>query len=80
MRGFPVICDMVSRFRKPKQQAETLRRVKRGEVDILVGTHRILSKDVEFKKLGLVIIDEEQRFGVAQKEKLKKLTKNILRA
>lgn len=77
MRGFPVICDMVSRFRKPKQQAETLRRVKRGEVDILVGTHRILSKDVEFKKLGLVIIDEEQRFGVAQKEKLKQLTKNV---
>jgi len=77
MRGFPVISDMVSRFRKPKQQAETLRRVKRGEVDILVGTHRILSKDVEFKKLGLVIIDEEQRFGVAQKEKLKQLTKNV---
>ena len=77
MRGFPVIADMVSRFRKPKQQAETLRRVKRGEVDILVGTHRILSKDVEFKKLGMVIIDEEQRFGVAQKEKLKQLTKDV---
>ena len=77
MRGFPVIADMVSRFRKPKQQAETLRRVKRGEVNILVGTHRVLSKDVEFKKLGLVIIDEEQRFGVAQKEKLKQLTKNV---
>lgn len=77
MRGFPVTVDMVSRFRKPKQQAETLRRVKRGEVDILVGTHRILSKDVEFRNLGLVIVDEEQRFGVAQKEKLKQLTKNV---
>ncbi|MBR2460873.1 MAG: transcription-repair coupling factor [Clostridia bacterium] len=77
MRGFPVTVDMVSRFRKPKQQAESLRRVKRGEVDILVGTHRLLSKDVEFKRLGLVIIDEEQRFGVAQKEKLKQLTKDI---
>ena len=77
MRGFPVTVDMISRFRKPKQQAETLRRLKRGEVDILVGTHRLISKDVEFRDLGLVIIDEEQRFGVAQKEKLKQLTKNV---
>lgn len=77
MRGFPVTVDMLSRFRKPKEQKETLKRVKRGEVDILIGTHRMLSKDTEFKKLGLVIIDEEQRFGVAQKEKLKQLSKDV---
>ncbi len=77
MRGFPVTVDMVSRFRKPKEQRETVKRLKRGETDILVGTHRLLSKDIEFKKLGLVIIDEEQRFGVAQKEKLKQLAKDV---
>ncbi|MBE6643291.1 MAG: transcription-repair coupling factor [Ruminococcaceae bacterium] len=77
MRGFPVKIDMLSRFSTPKQQAETVRRIKRGETDIVVGTHRLLSKDIEFKDLGLVIIDEEQRFGVAHKEKLKQLTKNI---
>ncbi len=77
MRGFPVTVDMVSRFRKPKEQKETAKRLKRGEIDILVGTHRLLSKDIEFKKLGLVIIDEEQRFGVAQKEKLKQLAKDV---
>ncbi len=71
MRGFPVKVDMVSRFRSPKEQAATLRRLRRGEVDIIVGTHRLISKDVEFSNLGLLIIDEEQRFGVAQKEKLK---------
>ncbi len=77
MRGFPVTVDMVSRFRKPKEQRETVKRLKRGETDILVGTHRLLSKDIEFRKLGLVIIDEEQRFGVAQKEKLKTLAKDV---
>lgn len=77
MRGFPISVDMVSRFRTPKQQALTLRRLERGEVDIIVGTHRLLSKDVKFRDLGLVIIDEEQRFGVAQKEKLKTLTENV---
>lgn len=77
MRGFPISVDMVSRFRTPKQQALTLRRLDRGEVDIIVGTHRLLSKDVKFHDLGLVIIDEEQRFGVAQKEKLKTLTENV---
>ena len=77
MRSFAVNVDMVSRFRTPKQQAQTLRRLKRGELDILVGTHRILSKDVEFHDLGLVIVDEEQRFGVAQKEKLKQATKGV---
>lgn len=77
MRGFPVSVDMLSRFRKPAEQRETLKKLKRGETDIIVGTHRILSKDIEFKKLGLIIVDEEQRFGVAQKEKLKSLVKDI---
>ncbi len=77
MRGFPVTVDMLSRFRKPSEQKETLKRLKRGEIDIIVGTHRLLSKDIEFKKLGLVIVDEEQRFGVAQKEKLKQLVKDV---
>lgn len=68
MRSFPVSVDMVSRFRTKKQQEASLRKLKRGETDIIVGTHRLISSDVEFAKLGLVIIDEEQRFGVAQKE------------
>ncbi|MBQ1846713.1 MAG: transcription-repair coupling factor [Clostridia bacterium] len=71
MRGFPLEIDMISRFRTPAQQKETLRKLKRGDVDIIVGTHRLLSSDVEFKKLGLIVVDEEQRFGVAHKEKLK---------
>ncbi len=77
LRGFPVRVDMLSRFRSAKQQQETLRRVRRGEVDIIVGTHRIVSKDVVFKDLGLVIIDEEQRFGVAAKEKLRQLASGV---
>lgn len=76
MRGFAVTVDMLSRFRTGKQQAETLKKLKRGDVDIIVGTHRLLSDDVQFKKLGLIIVDEEQRFGVAHKEKLKKLSDN----
>lgn len=77
MRGFPVNVDMLSRFRNSKQQQETIRRLRRGEIDIVVGTHRLLSKDILFKDLGLVIIDEEQRFGVAHKEKLKQLSRNV---
>ena len=77
MRGFPVTVDMISRFRKPAEQKESLKKLKRGETDIIVGTHRLISSDVEFRKLGLVIVDEEQRFGVAQKEKLKKLVKDV---
>jgi len=77
MRGYSVNVDMISRFRTPKQQAQTLRRLKRGEVDIIVGTHRLVSRDIEFRDLGLLIIDEEQRFGVAQKEKLKQLAGNV---
>ncbi len=77
MRGFAVNVDMVSRFRSAKEQEVTLRRVERGEVDIIIGTHRLLSKDVRFRDLGLLIVDEEQRFGVAQKEKLKQLARNV---
>ena len=77
MRGFPVKVEMISRFRTQKEQAETLRSLRRGDVDIIVGTHRLVSSDVKFKDLGLVIVDEEQRFGVAQKEKLKQIAGNV---
>ncbi len=77
MRAFAVNVDMLSRFRSTKQQSATLRRLARGEVDIIVGTHRLLSKDVQFHDLGLVIVDEEQRFGVAQKEKLKQISDGV---
>lgn len=69
--GFPIKIEMLSRFVTPKQQAKIVRDVKNGQIDILVGTHRVISKDIIFRNLGLVIIDEEQRFGVAQKEKFK---------
>ena len=75
--GFPVSVEMLSRFRTPKQQADIVRRVKNGEVDIIVGTHRLLSQDIAFRDLGLFIVDEEQRFGVAQKERIKELTPNV---
>lgn len=74
---FPIKIDVVSRFRTTKQQRETLKALKEGNVDILIGTHRLVSKDIEFKDLGLLIVDEEQRFGVAQKEKIKNLKKNV---
>ncbi len=77
MRAFGVNVDMISRFRTPKEQAATLRRLKRGEVDVIIGTHRLISKDIEFHDLGLLIVDEEQRFGVVQKEKLKQLSGNV---
>lgn len=77
MRAFGVNVDMISRFRTPKEQSLTLRRLKRGEVDILIGTHRLIGKDVGFHDLGLLIVDEEQRFGVAQKEKLKQMAGNV---
>ncbi|MBQ8416033.1 MAG: transcription-repair coupling factor, partial [Clostridia bacterium] len=77
MRSLAVNVDMISRFRTAKQQSQTLRRLARGEVDIVVGTHRLLSKDIKFHDLGLVIIDEEQRFGVAQKEKLKEISAGV---
>ena len=77
MRNFPVKVEMLSRFRTAKQQKEILRSLKRGETDMIIGTHRMISSDVEFKDLGLLIVDEEQRFGVAQKEKLKQMAKDI---
>ncbi|MFN4769000.1 MAG: transcription-repair coupling factor [Candidatus Kapaibacterium sp.] len=77
LRRFPVKVDVLSRFRTPEEQKNVLERVKAGEVDILVGTHRILSKDVEFRNLGLLIIDEEQRFGVSAKEKLRSIRANV---
>ncbi len=76
MEGFPIDVELLSRFRTPKQQEEILKKVKRGSIDIIVGTHRLVSKDVQFHDLGLAIIDEEQRFGVAQKEKLKAMCKS----
>ena len=77
LRGFPVSVEMLSRFRTPKQAEQILRRVKRGEVDILIGTHKLLSGGVFFHDLGLLIVDEEQRFGVGQKERLKELAGNV---
>ncbi|MCI8505341.1 MAG: transcription-repair coupling factor [Lachnospiraceae bacterium] len=77
MMNFPVRVDMLCRFRTASEQKKTLADLKRGLVDILIGTHRVLSGDVVFKDLGLLIIDEEQRFGVAHKEKIKKLKENV---
>ena len=74
---FAVNVDVLSRFRSKKEQTETLEKLKKGQVDILIGTHRVLSKDVEFADLGLIIIDEEQRFGVKHKEALKELKKKV---
>ena len=77
MRGFPISISYISRFKTTGEQNSTIRAVRRGDVDIIVGTHRLLSSDIQFKDLGLLIIDEEQRFGVAHKEKLKQISKNI---
>jgi transcription-repair coupling factor (superfamily II helicase) len=74
---FPVRIDLLSRFRSLKEQKEVVKRVEAGEVDIVIGTHRILSKDISFRDLGLVVVDEEQRFGVAHKERLKQLKKKV---
>src|SRR5436305_1251047 len=75
--AFPLTIEMISRFRSPKQQKEILEKVEAGKVDILIGTHRVLSKDIKFQDLGLVIVDEEQRFGVRHKERLKTLRKEV---
>ena len=75
--GFPIEIEMVSRFRSSEEIREVKKRLKDGRVDILIGTHRLLSKDVEMARLGLLVIDEEQRFGVAQKERLKQLKRQI---
>jgi transcription-repair coupling factor (superfamily II helicase) len=74
---FPVKVELLSRFRSSKEQKELVKKVETGEVDVVIGTHRILSKDVRFKDLGLVVVDEEQRFGVAHKERLKHLKKRV---
>ncbi len=75
--GFPVNIELLSRFRTPSQQDAIINKLKHGDIDFVIGTHRLVSKDVQFRDLGLVIIDEEQRFGVAQKEKFKELCKNV---
>ncbi len=77
MAEYPIKIELLSRFRTPKQQKASLASLEKGLSDIVIGTHRILSKDVKFKDLGLVIVDEEQRFGVAHKEKLKALRENV---
>ncbi|MCD6117065.1 transcription-repair coupling factor [bacterium] len=77
LSGFPVTIEMLSRFRSGKEQSKIIDGLKTGEIDIVIGTHRLFSKDIIFKDLGLLIIDEEQRFGVRQKEKLKALKKSV---
>mgnify|MGYP000009430751 FL=1 len=77
MKDFPVNIDLLCRFRSSAEQKKTIEKLKKGQVDIIIGTHRLLSKDVVYKDLGLLIIDEEQRFGVAHKEKIKQLKTNI---
>ena len=77
MREFPVRIEVLSRFKSRKEQKETLKRLLKGEIDILVGTHRLLGRDVKFAKLGLLVVDEEQRFGVRHKERLKEMRKQV---
>ncbi len=77
LKEFPVTIDYINRFKSTKRQKETLAKLKEGKVDILIGTHRLLSKDIEFKDLGLFIVDEEQKFGVSAKEKLKQFRANV---
>jgi transcription-repair coupling factor (superfamily II helicase) len=77
MMDYPVSVDMLSRFRSAAEQKKTIERLKKGSLDIVVGTHRVLSSDISFKNLGLLIVDEEQRFGVAHKEKIKQLKKDV---
>ena len=75
--AFPVNIEMISRFRTPRQQKEILQKVEAGKIDVLIGTHRLLSKDVKFADLGLLVVDEEQRFGVRHKERLKQMRKEV---
>jgi transcription-repair coupling factor (superfamily II helicase) len=77
LKDFPVNVDFINRFKSSKQQKETLEKLEAGKTDILIGTHRLISKDVKFKDLGLLVIDEEQKFGVAAKEKLKNIKINV---
>jgi transcription-repair coupling factor (superfamily II helicase) len=75
--AFPVSIELISRFRSAKEQKEIVKRVESGDIDVIIGTHRLLSKDIAFRDLGLVVVDEEQRFGVAHKERLKQLKKRV---
>ena len=77
MEEFPIRVDLLNRFRTKKEQEQVIKKLKLGELDVVIGTHRLLSKDVEFKDLGLLIIDEEQRFGVKDKEKIKQLKNSV---
>lgn len=74
---YPIVVESLSRFKTPREQKEILKRLKAGKIDVIIGTHRLLQKDVEFKDLGLLIVDEEQRFGVKHKERLKELKRNV---
>ena len=76
-RGFPVNIDVLSRFRTPKQQSKTIQDLRSGNVDLIIGTHKLLQKSIQFKDLGLLIVDEEQRFGVSHKERLKEISKGV---
>src|SRR4029077_2433151 len=73
LRDFPVTVDYINRFKSTKEKKETLKKLEEGKIDIIIGTHALLGKDVKFKDLGIMIIDEEQKFGVASKEKLKQI-------
>lgn len=75
--SFPVTIELLTRYYSPKEQKEIVKKIETGEIDIVIGTHRVLSKDINFKDLGLLVIDEEQRFGVAQKERLKQMKKAV---
>ncbi len=77
LRGFPVKVQVLNRFKTKKQQEEILRALRRGEIDVIIGTHRLLQKDVVFKDLGLLVVDEEQRFGVKHKEKIKEMSVGV---
>ena len=77
MKDYPIRCELLCRFRTAKQQREIVEKLKKGELDVVIGTHRLLSQDVEFKNLGLLIVDEEHRFGVKAKEKIKEYKNNV---
>ena len=76
LKNYPLIIESISRFKSPKEQSAILEALSQGKIDIVIGTHRLLSKDVQFRDLGIVIVDEEHRFGVEHKERLKTLKIN----
>src|SRR3546814_3342195 len=79
LKGLPCNIDYINRFKSTRQIKETLEKVASGKIDIIIGTHRLVSKDVKFKDLGLLVVDEEQKFGVSVKEKLKKIDRKSTR-